>query len=194
VDDIEESSLLKRGNKFKTMFVECGCYTIKCSINYKMKADIKVTIPLPKIKEWESPGIPHPRPQKIKHSIPQIVKKVVQKSITSIGGVKEQSLTQQLSKVLATEEHLEVKSLSRHVMESTFNNYSPIMLNSFKDELRKEEPKTEEEKKVEEMEEHKFIEQQRSSSLSSRAKSRSNKHTPDSDMGDNTPAYNINSK
>lgn len=194
VDDVEESNLLKRGQKFKTTFQRCGYYTIKCSINYKMKADIEVIIPVPKIKEWESPVIPHFHPQQIQKQVPEAVKRVVQRSITSIDVVREQSLTQKLNQVLKTEEHLEMKSLSRQEMEATFNNYSPVMINAFKEELKKEEPKTEEEKKVEELEEHKFIEQQRNSSLSSRAKSRSNKHTPESDRAKDTPTYNINSK
>lgn len=159
-----------------------------------MKADIEVTIPMPKVKEWENPVISLPRNVQVKNKVPEVVKRVIQKSITSIDEVRDESLTQKLSKVLATEEHLEMKSLSRHEMESTFNNYSPIMINVFKDELKKEEPKTEEEKKVEELEEHKFIEQQRNSSLSSRAQSRSNKQTPESDKSKETPSYNVNSK
>lgn len=51
-------------------------------------------------------------------------------------------------------------------------------------------PKTEEEKKEEEEQEHKFLEQQRTSSRSSRAKSRSNKNTPESNKYKDSHCFN----
>jgi len=73
-------------------------------------------------------------------------------------------------------------------------NYSPVTLNMLKEELKKENPKTEEKKKQEEVEECKFLEIQRNSSLSSRAKSRSNKNTPESNKSKDTINYNESAK
>jgi hypothetical protein len=161
-----------------------------------MRAKIEVTIPKPKFMEWEEqPVIPRmnnpTRPKEMKGTVNHIP----EASSTSIHVVKDRCLTQKLNKVLENDEHLSQKSLSRQELEATFNNYSPIMLNMLKDELApKEVNKTEEEKKLEEVEEQKFLEQQRTSSLGSRAKSRSNKNTPESGRGKDIPSINFQSK
>lgn len=193
IADFDESDLLTRGRSFKTTFKECGQFIVKCSINYKMKASIEVKIPKPKTMEWEDPVIPHINKFVSKNEAPATVDKVNERSSTSIEEVKERSLTQKLHQVLANEEHLTQKSLSRKELEATFNNYSPIVINMLKDELKRDEPITEEQKHLEEVEEQKFLEQQRTSSLGSRARSRSNRHTPESDKAKDA-LYNLSSK
>lgn len=159
-----------------------------------MKGKVVVIVPRPKVKEWESPVAPQLNNQNNPIIAPSIIKKVKETSSTSIEAVKERSLTQKLNQVLASDEHLGAKSLSRSELEATFNNYTPLLVDSIKEESKEAKPITEEEKMKEEAEERDFLEQQRTSSLSSRAKSRSNKHTPESNKSKDTPDYNISSK
>ena len=181
VDDIDESGLLSPKGKFKITFNEWGSYPLKCSINYEMKGRIDVVLPLSKLKEWEEPVIPSVNASIPTPKLSGTVERVFEPSSTSLEVIKDKDLTQKLNKLLNDEENLETKSLSRKDLEDTFNIYTPVMFELSKDDLCKEEiPKTEEEKKEDEELEHKFLEQQRTSSRSSRAKSRSNKNTPDS--------------
>jgi hypothetical protein len=143
--------------------------------------------------EWEDPVIPSINKFSTNTEAPATVNRVTQKSSTSIEEVKDRSLVQKLHQVLASDERLTQNSLSRRELESTFKNYSPIVINMLKDQLKKDKPITEEQKKLEEVEEKKFLEQQRTSSLGTRARSRSNKNTPESDKAKDT-LYNQSSK
>lgn len=155
-----------------------------------MKGKIEVVIPRPKTKEWEEPIIPQISNFVKEENRPGTVDRVPESSATSLETVRNRGLTQKLSKVLSEEESLNHSSLTRKELEKTFNNYKPVLLDIVKDELQDKKPKTEEEKKQEEVQEVNFLEQQRTSSLSSRAKSRSNKHTPESNKNKDTESYN----
>lgn len=159
-----------------------------------MKANVEVIIPRPKVKEWEEPVAPQVNNVFSPKVTQGSVTKVPDVAATSLERVKERSLTEKLNAVLAKDEHLGAKSLSREDLEATFNNYSPVILNILKEEFKQEKSDSEDEKKVDEAEERDFLDQQRTSSLGSRAKSRSNKHTPESNKSKDTIDYNISSK
>lgn len=194
VADIEESDLLTSECRFKTQFTELGQFTIKCLINYEMKAKVEVVVPRPKTMEWEEPVIPKMEGAVERDTAPALVNRVFEKASTDLETIKDKSLTQKLNQVLASDENLEHKSLSRKELEATFKNYSPVIFGALKEEIIPTDKKSEEDKTEDEAEEHKFLEQQRNSSMSSRAKSRSNKHTPESDKNKDTSTYNVSSK
>lgn len=129
--------------------------------------------------EWEDPVIPKINNVFSEDMIEGTVDRVPELPSTSIEVVKERSLNQQLKKILDDEESLPNKSLSREELEATFKVYSPVMIDMMKEEFKQEHSNSEKDIKEEEVEERKFLEQQRNSSLGSRAKSRSNKNTPE---------------
>jgi hypothetical protein len=138
-----------------------------------------VVVPRPKVMEWEDPVIPKINNVLSKNRIKGTVDRIPEMPCTSFEVVKERSLTQQLKQILNDEESLPNKSLSREELEATFNAYSPVMIDMMKEELKQEHSNSEKDNKEEEVEERKFLEQQRNSSLGSRAKSKSNKNTPE---------------
>lgn len=172
VGDIDESNLLYPKDVFKTTFDQVGTYSIKCSINYEMKGSVDVVQPRPTLKEWESTVAPvaNESPNNSKN-VPGSVDSIANKSSTSIEAIKDRILNEQLKVALQKEEE------SFELDDEIKHNLTPVITNI----KNKEKPKTDEENKREEAQEQQFLEQQRNSSMGSRAKSRSNKHTPESD-------------
>jgi plastocyanin len=181
VGDIDESDLLYAKGKFMTQFEQWGTYTIKWSINYEMKGTIEVVVPRPTRKEWESTVAAvanHETSNRMK-TTPGSVDSISHKSSTSIEAIKDRILNEQLRAAIRKEDN------SLEMREAIANEIEPVLTNI----KHKEIPKTDEENKWEEAQEKKFLEAQRNSSLGLRSKSRSNKHTPESEKEQDTKIY-----
>ena len=179
VGDLYESDLLSINDTFKTRMDDCGTFDISWSINYGMKGSIEVVMPMPTRKEWESPVAPVANESpNVSRNFSGTVDSVKSWSSTSIEAIKDRDLNEQLLNALRRKESIELNNDLKQKLA-----HANIDINS------KEKPKTDEENKEAEAQEKKFLEQQRNSSLGSRAKSRSNKQTPESDNSKDTAIF-----
>ena len=142
-----------------------------------MKGSVEVQYPRPTRFEWEATAAPKAQNDGSSGSSQGSVNSIPNKSSTSIEAIKDQILNEQLRQAREREQ-------SEPIVTKTESPEQPFKLNDITEEdvkLEKEKPKTDEENKYEEIQEQKFLEAQRNSSLGSRAKSRSNKHTPETE-------------